>query len=81
MNAIGVTNAGGVFLCRHLKTWSRQTPQKSDSWTCQMDIKEEARIRTGLLCPSGEPLSVEQQDKLMARNRVTYLEKVKEKKS
>ena len=45
-----------------------------------MDIKEEARIRKGVLCPSGEPLSVEQQDKLMARNRVTYLEKVKEKK-
>lgn len=42
-----------------------------------MDIKEEARIRTRLLCPSGEPLSVEQQDKLMPRNRVTYLEKVK----
>lgn len=32
-----------------------------------MDIKEEAHIRTRLLCPSGEPLSVEQQDKLMAR--------------
>ena len=46
-----------------------------------MDIKEEARIRTRLLCPSGEPIFVEQQDKLMARNRVTYLEKVKEKKS
>lgn len=43
-----------------------------------MDIKEEARIRTRLLCPSGEPRSVEQQDKLMARNRVIYLEKVKE---
>ena len=43
-----------------------------------MDIKEEARIRTRLLCPSGEQLSVEQQDKLMARNRVIYLEKVKE---
>lgn len=43
-----------------------------------MDIKEEARIRTRLLCHSGEPLSVEQQDKLIARNRVTYLEKVKE---
>ena len=43
-----------------------------------MDIKEEVRIRTRFLCPSGEPLSVEQQDKLMARNRVTYLEKVKE---
>lgn len=108
MNAIGVKNSGGVFLCRHLKTWSRQTPQESDSWTCQMDIKEEARIRAGmsgyqkvhgvnagsglggkssgvcplrtrLLCPSGEPISVEQQDKLMARNRVTYLEKVQEK--
>lgn len=46
-----------------------------------MDIKEVARIRTRLLCPSGEPLSVEQQDKLIARNRVTYLEKVKVKES
>lgn len=46
-----------------------------------MDIKEEARIRTRLLCPSGEPLSVEQQDKLMARNRVAYLEIVKKKES
>ena len=46
-----------------------------------MDIKEETRIRTRLLCPSGEPLSVEQQDKLMARSRVTYLEKVKVKES
>lgn len=23
-------------------------PQESDSWTCQMDIKEEARIRAGM---------------------------------
>lgn len=46
-----------------------------------MDIKEEAHIRIGLLCPSCEPLSVEHQDKLMARNRVTYLEKVKKKES
>ena len=30
------------------QSWPRQTPQESDSWTCQMDIKEEARIRAGM---------------------------------
>lgn len=66
------------FLMSSFEILAAANSSKSDSWTCQMDIKEEARIRTGLLCPSCEPLSVEHQDKLMARSRVTYLEKVKE---
>lgn len=30
------------------QSWPRQTPQESDSWTCQMDIKEKTRIRAGM---------------------------------